>query len=1080
MRGKKTVSFSAITALFMVLLLSTSIAPMTATIAPIEQPKPTSTEEQPLQSQTMTVTSGETINFTSNETMTISAGNNIKVWSGVEMNFTSIMKMQIMEVGASDGILQPCDWIQVISPGGYMPEFCSWWEVLDPSSGKPLGEIHVDENDGIDQFHIDITYPGPIVLPGIDVIVTAVKKIDVIEPCEYFEVHWPADWYPTPCTWWELVDPETGQLTGVEFHVDWTNESCEFHIDQVLPGPYILPFPWYMLKARMKIPGLAPCDYFVVEEPPDWYPAPCTWWEVLDPLSGEPTGFEFHVDWTNESCEFHIDEVLPAPFDFQSPVPFFEAEQGIANITSCDWFTIENPAGSAPVPCSWWEVLDPSGVPTGIEFHIDEVGQGIFHVDQVTPTNPVQFPWYPPTATITVVRKIDTIMPCNWFKVADPATTPAPCTWWKVISPDIGDVEFHVDFANQDGTFHVDIVEPVTTFLPTYAIAAEQKIDTLQPCDWFVVIDPPTGWLPPACSWWRITWPTEWAGVTFHVDSNDGISQFHIDNVIGQLTPRTPPPWNVTAERYTPTLPWYMKSPYPDYAPSGMPDFDQRQNGTFWWNLTSVWDYCGPVAVANSLWWLDSEFEPNTIPPPTIIDNFPLVQAYGPWDDHDPLNVPPLVEHLAYLMDTDGLRTGPGMHSGTDVFDMETGITQYLSWSGVNPLGDVDGDGSVTMNDFNIVTSAFGSIPGSPNWDMRADIFPATIGYPPVADNVIDMNDVNLVTQNMGSVGLFHEHTELAPTWDYIVEQVMACQDVELLLVPWYFDPTGQGWYRYDEGAHYVTVAGLNATTWEIVFSDPIRDNAEAGGPGDVPVPHMHMQPEPPYITHNDALYVSHDMYHVVPEECPGGPLTIPDFFGGAIPPPGPYPDWKIQIEAAVVTCPFEVNVHDVAVTNITTSKTGCLPKETVGVGKILKLNVTVENQGTVNETSNVRVYANNTQIGVQSVTLNQAEVKTLTFNWDTTGYAKGNYWINATIDTVPLETDTADNSMGYGWTFVTLAGDVDGNHSVNILDIVRMAGVYGVRLPDPRYNPNCDLDGDGDIDILDIVVAAGNYGQSW
>ncbi len=102
-------------------------------------------------------------------------------------------------------------------------------------------------------------------------------------------------------------------------------------------------------------------------------------------------------------------------------------------------------------------------------------------------------------------------------------------------------------------------------------------------------------------------------------------------------------------------LPWYMKPPYPDYAPSGMPDFDQRQGGTYLWQDPSWrWSHCGPVAVANSLWWLDSKFETNTIPPPAIIDNYPLVRTYGQWDDHDPLNVPPFVEHLAYLMDTDG------------------------------------------------------------------------------------------------------------------------------------------------------------------------------------------------------------------------------------------------------------------------------------------------------------------------------------------------------------------------------------------------------------------------------------------
>ena len=61
----------------------------------------------------------------------------------------------------------------------------------------------------------------------------------------------------------------------------------------------------------------------------------------------------------------------------------------------------------------------------------------------------------------------------------------------------------------------------------------------------------------------------------------------------------------------------------------------------------------------------------------------------------------------------------------------------------------------------------------------------------------------------------------------------------------------------------------------------------------------------------------------------------------------------------------------------------------------------------------------------------------------------------------------------------VTIAGDVDGDRDVDIFDIAKMAGVYGVKEPNPRYEPNCDIDGDGDIDIFDIVKAAGNYGES-
>jgi hypothetical protein len=178
------------------------------------------------------------------------------------------------------------------------------------------------------------------------------------------------------------------------------------------------------------------------------------------------------------------------------------------------------------------------------------------------------------------------------------------------------------------------------------------------------------------------------------------------------------------------------------------------------------------------------------------------------------------------------------------------------------------------------------------------------------------------------------------------------------------------------------------------------------------------------------------------------------------------------------------VDVHDVAVIDIETSKTGCPPKETLGENKPIDINVTVTNEGDFTETFNVTIYTNATlplpEIAKVQVTLLPTEIRTLELKNVILSSVKGVIRIIAVADTVPGETDTADNTRNYDQTFVTLAGDVDGDRDVDIFDIVRMAGVYGVRQPDPRYNPNCDIDDDGDIDIFDIVAAAGNYGKRW
>jgi hypothetical protein len=117
---------------------------------------------------------------------------------------------------------------------------------------------------------------------------------------------------------------------------------------------------------------------------------------------------------------------------------------------------------------------------------------------------------------------------------------------------------------------------------------------------------------------------------------------------------------------------WFCKVSYPDYAPSGVADFDQKQEP----QIKDKWVHCGPTAVANSIWWLDSKFEsqrnPNPIPPPAISDNHPLVQAYGPWDDHDPRNVDSLIKDLSEFMGTDSL--------GTEIHAMERGIDDFLQY----------------------------------------------------------------------------------------------------------------------------------------------------------------------------------------------------------------------------------------------------------------------------------------------------------------------------------------------------------------------------------------------------------------
>jgi hypothetical protein len=540
--------------------------------------------------------------------------------------------------------------------------------------------------------------------------------------------------------------------------------------------------------------------------------------------------------------------------------------------------------------------------------------------------------------------------------------------------------------------------------------------------------------------------------------------------------------------------PFYWKEGFCDYAPSGVPDFDQKQGGTYIWkDQFGAWSHCGPVAVANSLWWLDSKFEPAKPPvtPPAVSDGFPLVRSYATmppfWDDHDSKNVPWLVEHLAYLMDTDGRRTGL-VHSGTYVNDMEAGLAQYLSWTGVNPLGDVNGDGVVNNTDVNIVNAAMGSAPGMSNWNMAADIFPITLGWPRAADNVVNAQDLKLVTDNLNGTGFFYERTVSNPDYYFIEEEVEKSEDVVLLIGYWRW--TGSSWYR--EGGHYLTVAGVNSAELKIAVSDPCLDAFENGliPEGRVPIPHTHMPPEPPYTTHNDAAYVSHDIYNValisqllpMAPPNPNGTWTLVNYAGWQ-----PTPPYFAVIESAVITSPL--GIHDVAVTNVTSMKT------VICQGYTGNITVKAENQGDFPETFNVTLYANTTAIKTTEVTLPSKSSTSIIFVWNASGFVKGNYTLWAYAWPVLGETETADNNFTDKFVFVSMVGDLTGSipnvpdGKVETKDVAMVSQAFGCLCVNGRYvhsppcpkcphNPNTDINNDGKVETKDVAIVSKQFGQ--
>jgi outer membrane protein assembly factor BamB len=183
----------------------------------------------------------------------------------------------------------------------------------------------------------------------------------------------------------------------------------------------------------------------------------------------------------------------------------------------------------------------------------------------------------------------------------------------------------------------------------------------------------------------------------------------------------------------------------------------------------------------------------------------------------------------------------------------------------------------------------------------------------------------------------------------------------------------------------------------------------------------------------------------------------------------------------------YAFGVHDVAVTNVTRLDVqwddSSLQKTVVGQGYPLYVNVTVANPGGYPETFNVTLNvthvadANMTIISTQTgVALAASGTATLTFTWNTTGYAYGNYTLTASADTVPGETYTANNNFTSGKVLVTIAGDLDGDGYVFLSDLGIMAAAWTSTTASANWNPNADIDADGYVFLSDLGIMAGTW----
>jgi hypothetical protein len=156
------------------------------------------------------------------------------------------------------------------------------------------------------------------------------------------------------------------------------------------------------------------------------------------------------------------------------------------------------------------------------------------------------------------------------------------------------------------------------------------------------------------------------------------------------------------------------------------------------------------------------------------------------------------------------------------------------------------------------------------------------------------------------------------------------------------------------------------------------------------------------------------------------------------------------------------------------------LPTKTVvGEGYPVNITVKVKDYGIFNEVFSLTTYVNATAVETREISLTSGASATLTFTWNTAGFAKGNYTVWAYAWPVPGETDTDDNAYIDGLVIVSMVGDLNNDGVVDIRDISIAGRAFGSYPGHSRWNPNADINNDGIIDIRDVSIIGRNYGKT-
>jgi parallel beta-helix repeat protein len=165
--------------------------------------------------------------------------------------------------------------------------------------------------------------------------------------------------------------------------------------------------------------------------------------------------------------------------------------------------------------------------------------------------------------------------------------------------------------------------------------------------------------------------------------------------------------------------------------------------------------------------------------------------------------------------------------------------------------------------------------------------------------------------------------------------------------------------------------------------------------------------------------------------------------------------------------------IHDLSIFSVHLAKT------VIGQGYTLRIDVGVRNEGDFAEDFDVTLDLIGGEVGhlsIFGVHILEESTTTLTFEWNTVGFAKGAYSVTAHVSQVPYEINVSDNTCTDGTAKVTIPGDITGDFYVSIQDATQI-GLYWQQTSPPAP-AIVDINGDGIISIKDATLVGLNWLQ--